>query len=75
VSRSKKFLAVMHALDSVNSAPSFSDPILELLEQCPEAFTAGEMLGKMFDNLKYESDGCEGGDRLLPPAGLVMPPV
>jgi hypothetical protein len=72
---SEKFVSVMQALDAVGNAPRFSDPILEQLQQCPEAFTAGEMVGKMFDTLRYDSDDWQGGDRLLPPAGLVMPLV
>jgi len=72
---SRRFLAVMGALDSVTSAPFFTDPILEQLQRCPEAFKAGEMVGKMFDTVKYDHDGTEGGDRLLPPAGLIIPPV
>lgn len=74
-SHSKKFAAVIGALDSVNSGRSFVDPMLEQLQQCPEAFKAGELVGKMFEALKYHSEDCEGGDRLLPPAGLVMPLV
>lgn len=73
--RSKRFESVMQALESVKGADSFTEPILEQLQQCPEAFKTGEMIGKMFETLKYGSDQWEGGDRLLPPAGLVMPLV
>lgn len=74
-SHNKRFVSVMHALNLVGRAPSFADPIMEQLQQCPEAFKAGEMAGKMFDRLKYDDDDSEAGDRLLPPAGLVMPLV
>lgn len=74
-SGNNRFARVMLALESVSSAPSFTDPIVEQLQQCPEALKAGEMVGKMFDTLKYDRDDSEGGDRLLPPAGLVMPLV
>lgn len=70
-----RFASVLLALESVSNGPSFKDPIVERLQQCPEAFTAGEMAGNMFDSLKYDRDDAEGGDRLLPPAGLVMPLV
>ena len=51
------------------------DPILEQLKKCPEAFKVGEILGKAFDSLKYAQDGSEFGDRYLPPAGVVIPPL
>ena len=52
-----------------------SDPIMERLKQCPEAFKVGEILGKAFDSLNYVQDGGELGDRYLPPAGTVIPPL
>jgi len=52
-----------------------NDPITEQLKQCPEAFKVGEILGKAFDSLKCAQDGGEIGDRYLPPAGVVLPPL
>ena len=52
-----------------------NDPITEQLKQCSEAFKVGEILGKAFDSLKYAQDGGELGDRYLPPAGTVIPPL
>ena len=52
-----------------------NDPIMEQLRQCPEAFKVGEILGKAFDAIKYAQDGDEIGDRYLPPAGVVLPPL
>ena len=52
-----------------------NDPIVEQLKQCPEAFKVGEILGKAFDSLKYDQPGAELGDRFLPPAGTVLPPL
>ena len=52
-----------------------NDPIVEQLKRCPEAFQVGEILGKAFDSLKYARDGGELGDRYLPPAGTVIPPL
>ena len=52
-----------------------NDPIMEQLRQCPEAFKVGEILGKAFDSLKYAQDAGEIGDRHLPPAGVVLPPL
>jgi len=54
---------------------STNDPIMEQLKQCPEAFKVGEILGKAFDSLKYVQDGGERGERYLPPAGTVVPPL
>ena len=51
------------------------DPIMEQLKQCPEAFKVGEILGKVFDSAKYAQDGDEVGDRYLPPAGVIIPPL
>jgi hypothetical protein len=52
-----------------------NDPIVEQLKQCPEAFKVGEILGKAFDSLKYAQRGGEVGDRYLPPAGTIIPPL
>jgi hypothetical protein len=48
---------------------------MEQLRQCPEAFKVGEILGKAFDSLKYAQDESEIGDRYLPPAGALIPPL
>jgi hypothetical protein len=50
------------------------DPIMEQLKQCPEAFKTGELVGKLFDRIKYEDDA-PADERCLPPAGAVMPPL
>ena len=52
-----------------------ADPIVEQLKQCPEAFKAGEMIGKMLDSLKYSQDNDAAEGRSLPPAGAVIPPL
>lgn len=69
------YARVMRELKMVGSTRPHPDPIVERLQQCPEAFNAGEMVGKMFDALKYSQDGSEGEERYLPPAGVVMPLV
>jgi hypothetical protein len=69
------YARVMRELKMVGSTRPHTDPIVEQLKQCPEAFKAGEMVGKMFDALKYSEDGSEGEERYLPPAGVVMPLV
>jgi hypothetical protein len=67
---------VLRALkDARHGRVNAHDPIMEQLRQCPEAFKAGEILGKAFDALKYAPDGGEIGDRYLPPAGVVLPPL
>ena len=50
------------------------DPIQEQLRQCPEAFKAGELMGKLFDRLKYDVND-PGAARFLPPAGALIPPL
>ena len=50
------------------------DPIQEQLRQCPEAFKAGELMGKLFERLRYDgNDPVEV--RFLPPAGALIPPL
>jgi hypothetical protein len=67
---------VLRALEEARRGRvSTNDPIVEQLRQCPEAFKVGEILGKAFDSLKYAQDGGELGDRYLPPAGTVLPPL
>ena len=66
---------VIRELDALTAESAARvDPVQEQLRQCPEAFQAGELLGKLFDRQKYESDGT-ADDRCLPPAGAVMPPL
>ena len=50
------------------------DPIQEQLRQCPEAFKAGELMGKLFDGLRYDGNN-HGEARSLPPAGAIIPPL
>jgi len=67
---------VFRALEeATHGRANTSDPIMERLKQCPEAFKVGEILGKAFDSLNYVKDGGELGDRYLPPAGTVIPPL
>jgi hypothetical protein len=67
---------VLRALeDASRGRTNANDPIVEQLRQCPEAFKVGEILGKAFDSLKNPQDGGELGDRYLPPAGVVIPPL
>ena len=67
---------VLRALkEATHNHVNTNDPIMEQLKQCPEAFRGGEILGKAFDSLKYAQDGGEIGERYLPPAGVVIPPL
>ncbi len=67
---------VMRELDIAMRAEAINtDPIMEQIKQCPEAFKAGELVGRLFDSIKYaHEDGCSD-DRYLPPAGAVVPPL
>ncbi len=69
------FTRVMRELEAARGSGARIDPFVERLRQCPEAFTAGEMVGKMFDALKYGGDDSDAAERYLPPAGVVMPLV
>jgi predicted NAD/FAD-binding protein len=67
---------VLRALkEATHGRVNTNDPIMEQLKQCPEGFKVGEILGKVFDSLKYVQDGGELGERYLPPAGTVVPPL
>jgi hypothetical protein len=66
---------VMHALDlASHGVRRQKDPFQEQLRRCPEAFKAGELVGKICDQLKYDHAEMANG-RSLPPAGSVMPPL
>jgi hypothetical protein len=67
---------VMRELDlALRDEASKTDPIMEQIKQCPEAFKAGELVGKLFESINYPHDETGGGDRYLPPAGTVVPPL
>jgi hypothetical protein len=71
-----EFQRVTHELEAVTREnPRQADPIVEQLRQCPEAFKAGEMIGKMLDSLKYNRANHCAEDRYLPPAGAIIPPL
>jgi hypothetical protein len=71
--RATKAERVMRELDLVTQgAMRQENPIQEQLRKCPEAFQAGELLGKMCDRLKYSLEEA-GDERCLPPAGAVIP--
>jgi hypothetical protein len=66
---------VTAALEAVlNSATGIRDPLVEQLKQCPEAFKVGEILGKVFDSVKYGQEEVLA-DQLLPPAETIIPPL
>ena len=69
------FKRVMQELKAACRDNRQADPIVEQLRQCPDAFKAGEMIGKMFDSIKYGKDEHQEEERYLPPAGVVMPPI
>ena len=60
---------------STGDGPRQTDALVEQLKQCPEAFKAGEMIGKVLDLLKYIQCNPATADRYLPPAGAVIPPL
>lgn len=73
--RSTEAMRVMrHLGKAARSRAKVTDPILEKLKQCPEAFKVGEILGKAFDSLKYRQEEAVDGDRMLPPPGTIIPP-
>jgi hypothetical protein len=71
----RKFQEVLYALREAKRATvTVRDPIMEQLKQCPDAFKVGEILEKVFDSFKYGQNDILA-DRLLPPAGTVLPPL
>lgn len=50
-------------------AESHTDPLLELLRQCPEAFKVGAAVERMLELRQRNSD-----TRVRPPSGVVMIP-
>jgi hypothetical protein len=70
-----KFARVLCELEAVGKTRHDADPLVEQLRKCPETFAAGEMLCKIFDNLKYNRTSSENDERLIPPAGVVLPLV
>ena len=68
-------MRVMRELaEAAHSEAKVTDPILEKLRQCPQAFKVGEILGKAFDSLKYRQEDFFDGDRIMPPPGTIIPP-
>jgi len=60
---------------AAHSEARVTDPILENLRLCPEAFKVGEILGKVFDSLKYRQDDVIDEERMRPPPGTILPPL
>ena len=50
-------------------AESRTDPLMELLRQCPEAFNVGRAVSAMLESRHRDSGAC-----ILPPGGVVMIP-
>lgn len=66
---------LMRELDALlQNSESQKDPIEEQLRRCPEAFKAAELLGKLCDRLNYDGNR-DGEGHLLPPAGVLIPPL
>jgi len=67
---------VTRALDVLmHDSVSLKHPIEEQLQQCPEAFSAGEFLERALNSLKYGRDEVSQNERWLPPAGAIIPPI
>jgi hypothetical protein len=74
-SRSTDTMRVIRELaQAARHETKVTDPILERLRQCPDAFKVGEILGRAFDSLKYRQEEVIDGDRIMPPPGTVIPP-
>ena len=72
----REIMRVMRELDVLtrDSAPA-QDPIEEQLRQCPDAFKVGELIEKMVDAAHSTREEKADLERLLPPAGAVIPPL
>jgi hypothetical protein len=67
---------VTRALDVLmRDSVSQRHPIEERLQQCPEAFQAGELLERALHSLQYGQDEISHHERWLPPAGAIVPPI
>lgn len=67
---------VMRELElATGDGPRQPDPLVEQVKQCPEAFKAGETIGKMLDSFKCRQGNDAAADRYLPPAGTIIPPL
>ena len=53
----------------IAEAESRTDPLMELLRQCPEAFEVGRAVSAMLESRHRDS-----GARIPPPSGVVMIP-
>lgn len=73
-SQREAFGRVMRELEAISTKGPEIDPFVEQLRKCPDTFVAGEMLARMFDALRYDVAQTED-ERLLPPAGVVLPLV
>jgi hypothetical protein len=56
----------------IQEAGSRTDPLVEQLRQCPEAFIAGKAVERIFQMLRSGREA--GDDRILPPPGSIMSP-
>lgn len=70
-----RMFSVMRVLEAITAtdAPTHIDHLLEQVEQCPEAFQAGELIEKMFESTKPAFGETSAENRLLPPPGVVLP--
>ena len=59
----------------MRDSPVERNPIEEQLKQCPEAFKAGELIEKMFNTGKFVHEAAVEDEKLLPPAGVAIPPL
>ncbi len=56
----------------IQEADSRTDPVVEQLRQCPEAFTVGKAVERMFQG--QPSAQAQDADRIMAPPGSVMSP-
>jgi hypothetical protein len=64
---------LLRELDSVLRGDVSPDNLIEeQLRQCPKAFEVGKIVETLCESLKYQR---QAAGRLLPPPGVVMPPI
>ena len=72
-----RMFSVLRILEAIaeTDAATHTDSTLEQVNQCPEAFQAGELIEKIFVAAEHTFGETSSEDKILPPPGTVIPLV